>query len=295
MLSQVGPKGRRPPRCSATCRPGRITRSGKLRADPLELGEIAVDAVVQIERVAAPQLDPGERRGAVGDQRPARLAVRGGSRARAAPPPPGSPGRSARTRARRRDRRRKAAADIEMIDRPGPAHDLGRDADGAGEGIGVDALRADMEGDAHLLRHRAGAPRSARAPPRAATPNLPVSVRRAPSPGTARRTNSSRSPAPPVAWTSFASSSLWSSTKRRTPCAVIGLGDRLRALHRMHEVADGLGQPRLDGPDLADRGGVEVPHAAGPERIEHRGRVVALDGIEHVAREGPDDSPCRRR
>ena len=50
-------------------------------------------------------------------------------------------------------------------------------------------------------------------------PNLPVSASTAPSPGTARRTNSSRSVAPPVAATILASSSGWSSTNRRTPCS----------------------------------------------------------------------------
>jgi hypothetical protein len=74
MLSQVGPKRSNARRARRAARPRRAP-GRELRPDPFELGQIAVDPVVQIERLAAPELDPGEDRGAIRDQQPAGLTL----------------------------------------------------------------------------------------------------------------------------------------------------------------------------------------------------------------------------
>ena len=75
---------------------------------------------------------------------------------------------------------------------------------------------------------------------------------------------------------------------------VKGLVDRRSRLDRVHEMDRRRRAEFADQRHLGERGAVEMPDAAGPQRAQHARLGVALDGIEDIAREGADKAPRRR-
>ena len=185
---------------------------------------------------------------------------------------------------------REAAADVEVVDRAGPPHHLGAQRDRPRVGGGVDALRADMEGEADRARV-ARAPRAPARPPRR------------PGRRTCRSaTASPRRPAPPAARTAR------DPRPRRWRPRSWPARPRGRARSGARHAG---GRPRRSPPALLT-GCMKWQAAVGssaftartspieavsnwrtppcPQRAQHLGRVVALDGVEHVARETPPAS-----
>ena len=189
--------------------------------------------------------------------------------------------------------RREAAADVEIVDRADLAHHLGRERHRPAIGQGIDALRADMEGQAHQLGVAARRPHQ-RPGILDADPELAGQRQQ-------RTLAGHRQPHEQLEILGAAGGrhdlgQLVGVVEHEPAHAmvVIGLGDGADAFHGVHEVAARTRQQRLDRAHLADRGGVELAHAAGPQGAQHLGRVVALDGIEHVAGERRQHAPGAR-
>jgi hypothetical protein len=60
----------------------------------------------------------------------------------------------------------------------------------------------------------------------------------------------------------------------------------------VHEIGLGVVEGFADLGDLGQRGGVEMADPAAVEGLQHHGVRIALDRVEHRARELADEAPC---
>ena len=67
-----------------------------------------------------------------------------------------------------------------------------------------------------------------------------------------------------------------------------GFPDGGAGFDRVHEVDFRAREQAADEADFADRGAVEMPHAAFPQGVQHRGFRVAFDGVQGLAVERAD-------
>ncbi len=181
----------------------------------------AIDAIVHIERIAAALLHLHHHGGAAGHQCAARLGPEpGAGRQQCRPFADGGDEAGQRRRLAARIGHREAAADIDDLHRDaGGGDDLRASAEGRGSSRRLQALRADMEGQAEPrgMRPRRAQQRGRRRRRRAELAGEVVG-RAAPWAGR-RRTTRPSSPAPPPV-----SSRVWSARHRypapksRTPC-----------------------------------------------------------------------------
>ena len=267
----------------------------KAKAGRAGVRQAAVDAVIDVERVAATALHLDDDRGAASDQRAAWLG----------------PQRHLNRQAERLDggvdlgevgakRRRlavgiadrEAAADIEHLDRDaGGADHRAGERDGASIGERVEALRTDVE------RHaEPGGMRTRGTQQRHRLVGLGAELAGQVVFRLAARQGKPEDQAEIVRMAGLIEDlcQLAVAVEHEVAHAVARVSGAYRRarLHRVHEVYVRVGEHRAHQAHLVGRGAVEMPHAAVPHRAQHGRHRVAFHGIQRLAGEPAAEAPC---